>query len=120
MPTVTEVFGVLPHRRPIGDSPLDAWLKATNTSRHSFAKALGVSPRTVMLWANAQSLPDLVNAFRISEHTQGGVLPEMWMGTDLAKFQYTHDRADWEGIKTANRRNNKAQYIKRVRKSEAP
>lgn len=115
MVTIGSVFGDAPHRRPVSDTPLDAWLKARGISRYQFARDLNVSPRTVSFWSNNQVLPDLVNAFRIAQATGGGVLPEMWMGTELAKFQNLHANADWEEAKAKRRGQNKRAYRRKVR-----
>lgn len=116
MHTITSVFGQKPEHRPICDSPLDAWLRARDLSRYSFAKKLLVSPRTVQLWCNNQALPDLVNAFKIQRETDGGVTPEMWLGTELARFQWSHERVDAEAVKARVRVDNRKHYIKRVKK----
>lgn len=114
--TISSVYGKAPHRRPISDTPLDAWLRARQISRTAFARSLGVTHRTVHLWCNNQALPDLVNAFRISQLTEGGVAPSMWMGTELAKFLMVHDKADWEGTREKRRSQNRRAYIQRKRR----
>jgi transcriptional regulator with XRE-family HTH domain len=113
MPTVSSVFGDAPSKRPVNDTPLEAWLKMKGVSRYELAKRLGVTPRTVGLWANNQVLPDLVNAFRLQQATEGGVSPENWCGTDLFKFMWTHSNADWEESKKQKRKSNRREYIKR-------
>lgn len=114
MVTISSVYGARPEQRPIADSPLDVWLRAREISRYSFAKSLNVSPRSVTLWCNNQVLPDLVNSFRIQQATEGGVTPEMWLGTDLARFLWEHDRADWEAHKKRSRKSNRKAYIRKV------
>lgn len=116
MPSIGSVFGGRPEQRPISDSPLDEWLRARDLSRYAFAKQLRVSARTVILWCNNQALPDLVNSFKIQQATDGGVTPEMWLGTDLAKFQWGHDRHDAEAAKAAKRKDNRVQYRRRMRR----
>jgi plasmid maintenance system antidote protein VapI len=98
----------------VGDTPLDSWLRARELSRYAFAKQLNVSPRSVILWCNNQSLPDLVNAFRIQQATEGGVTPEMWLGTDLARFLWERESADWEKQRARGRKDNRKRYIKKV------
>lgn len=117
MVTISSVYGARPEQRPIADTPLDAWLRARDLSRYSFAKQLQVSPRTVQLWCNNQVLPDLVNSFKIQKATDGGVTPEMWLGTELARFLWEHDRADWAEKKQRDRVNNRKAYQKRKRES---
>src|SRR4051812_9543117 len=116
MPSISSVYGAKPEHRPINETPLDQWLRARELSRYSFAKKLEVSPRTVILWCNNQMLPDLVNSFRIQQATEGGVTPEMWLGTDLARFLWGKGTSDWGAKKARDRKNNRKQYIRRVKR----
>lgn len=116
MRSIAEVYGQKPEQRPVGDTPLDEWLRARELSRWSFAKQINVTPRTVNLWCNNQALPDLVNSFKIQRATEGGVTPEMWLGTDLAKFLWMRETSDWNKRTRAARKHNRIQYKKRTRK----
>lgn len=116
MPSISSVYGARPEHRPICNTPLDEWLRVRELSRYAFAKQLQVSPRTVILWCNNQVLPDLVNSFKIQKATDGGVTPEMWLGTDLARFLWGHERADWEAKKKRDRANNRKQYVRRMKR----
>lgn len=84
-----------------------------------FARELQVTAKTVTYWCQNQVLPDLVNAFRIAQATEGGVLPEAWMGTDLAKFLFTNAVVDPETAKKAKRASNRREYAKRKRNGKA-
>lgn len=119
MVTIASVYGSLPHQRPVSDTPLDQWLRARSISRLQFAKTIEVTPRTVHLWCNNQVLPDLVNAFRIQAATDFGVTPDMWMGTELARFLYRHDKADFTNARTQKRKDNRKHYIKRIKHAKA-
>lgn len=49
-----------------------------------------------------QVIPELVYAFKIESVTEGGVPPESWLGTELAKMQWQLIHADHEGRNDAN------------------
>lgn len=102
------------------DTPLDQWLRAREMSSYAFAKKLGMNPRTTEAWAKGRSLPDLVNAFRIQEATDFGVTPEMWMGTELFKLQWTHATATQEEMREQKSRDNHSQYLRRLRANANP
>ncbi len=112
--TAVEVFGEI-GRRPVNETPLAMWLRARSISRTAFAKTIGVTKRTVCLWCDNQVLPDLVNAFRIQNATDFGVTPEMWLGTELAKFLWSSkDRQPpTSDQRQARRKHNRKSYQKR-------
>lgn len=118
MVTIASVYGNRPQERPISDTPLDAWLRARDISRQAFAKEIEVSPRTVHLWCNNQVLPDLVNSFRIQKTTDGGVTPEMWLGTELGRFIWNHGNMDWSNVREQKRKDNRKHYIKRIKRHD--
>lgn len=78
-------------KRPISESPLQAYLKKHDVSRAEFSARVGASLMTVVAWCQGRVLPSLVYAYRIDEETGGEVSPAMWLGTELG-------RAAWKTI----------------------
>lgn len=76
--------------RPKGETLLDKWLKEQRLSRDGFADRLGVARRTVTFWALNKVLPDIINAFRIDQATEGAVPVSSWLGTPLGMKKFSN------------------------------
>jgi transcriptional regulator with XRE-family HTH domain len=77
------------------DTPLSIWLKAKGVSAYSLARKLKCDPKTVILWANNQTLPTLLYAMLLERETEGGVPMVSWEGTELAKLTLRKQGFDW-------------------------
>ena len=73
------------NKRPKCETPLRQWMDDTGTSAFALAKEMGKVPSHIRYWADGQSLPSLVDAFKLEKLTAGKVAAASWLGTDLAK-----------------------------------
>lgn len=94
--TAVPIYGRTPaHKRPKGETPLLAWLRATGVSRFWLARKLGCDPKMVSIWADGRGLPGSVYMIMLEIVTEGGVPVMSWTGTDLFKLTLRNCGVDW-------------------------
>lgn len=86
------------------ETPLGAWLRKRGVSPYAFARRVGADATQVRGWCSGRSLPGLLYAFKIDQLTEGGVPPESWLGTGLAKLKWREMGVDDEALTLARRR----------------
>lgn len=74
--------------RPDEKTMFAQWMESKRYTYKQVARTVGSSQRSVKYWAQGQSIPSLLFAFKIEQVSKGKVPVASWLGTALARAKW--------------------------------